>query len=166
MNNHDESTNNNNHTNAHSSPQDPRNLVLTISKTVIPASRSSSGATSTNVNAQSPTKIMPPLNLPKGVCLPPMMDPTILLTSDRALALLNDLSPSQVQAALNEFDEAMRNKGNKVRNAQAYLVGVIKRYLHVNRKERSAAGAPIMGNDVTPVVKVGFSFVVTFFVSL
>ena len=36
----------------------------------------------------------------------------------------------------------------------------------MNRKERSAAGAPIMGNDVTPVVKVGFSFVVTFFVSL
>lgn len=86
--------------------------------------------------------------------MPHSMDPTILLTSDRALALLNELSPSQVQAALNEFDEAMRNKGNKVRNSQAYLVGVIKRYLHVNRKERSAAGAPIMGNDVTPVVKV------------
>jgi hypothetical protein len=102
----------------------------------------------------SPTKILPPLNLPKGVTMPHSMDPTILLTSDRALALLNELSPSQVQAALNEFDEAMRNKGNKVRNSQAYLVGVIKRYLHVNRKERSAAGAPIMGNDVTPVVKV------------
>jgi hypothetical protein len=32
--------------------------------------------------------------------------------------MLMTLDPSQIQAALNEFDEAIRNKGDKVRNVQ------------------------------------------------
>lgn len=143
--------------NNNSSVMDPRNLVSTISKTVIPAS-SYNNNNKSHKNDSGVKKILPPLNLPPGVTLPPGMDPSVLLTSDRALALIKELSPTQVQAALNEFDEAIRNKGDKVRNLQAYLVGVIRRYLHVNRKERSAAGAPIMGNDITPVVKVGLFF--------
>jgi len=142
----------NNISNISSSPQDPRTLVSTISTTVIPTS-SHQHPKENHYKSQSKGK-MPPLNLPDGVSLPPTMDPTILFTSDRAMTLMNELNPSQVQAALNEFDEAMRNKGGKVRNAQAYLVGVIKRYLHVNRKERSSVGAPSMGQEVTPVVKV------------
>lgn len=139
--------------NSISSPQDPRSLVSTISTNVIPASQSLS--TNKYNNSSSPSKIiLPPLNLPKGVSLPPTMDPSILLTSDHAMTLLKELSPTQMQAALNEFDDAMKNKGTKVRNTQAYLVGVIKRYLHVNRKQRSSAHAPAMGKDVTPVVKV------------
>jgi len=58
-----------------------------------------------------------------------------------------------MQAALNEFDEAMKNKGDKVRNTTAYLVGVIKRYVNVNTKERKS-GAPVMGDEVTPIIKV------------
>lgn len=133
--------------------QDSRNLVSSISKVVIPASTHNNHRT---YDDNMPTKILPPLNLPAGVVLPPTMDGAILATSERAMALMKDLNPSQIQAALNEFDEAMRSKGNKVRNAQAYLVGVIKRYLHVNRKERSGVGAPSMGKDITPVVKVSF----------
>lgn len=81
------------------------------------------------------------------------------------MALLNDLTPSQMQAALNEFDDAMKSKAGKVRNSQAYLVGVIKRYLHVNKKERSSAGAPPMGKDITPVVKVSYIVVLLSFVT-
>ncbi len=139
--------------NFNSSPQDPNSLVSTISKTVIPAKISSNNNYYGSSSSTQAKIILPPLNLPKGVQLPPTMDPAILLASDRAMALLNELSPSQIQAALNEFDEAMRNKGTKVRNSQAYLVGVIKRYLHVNRKERSSANAPAMGKEITPVVK-------------
>lgn len=139
--------------NFNSSPQDPNSLVSTISKTVIPAKVPSNNNYYGSSSSTQAKIILPPLHLPKGVQLPPTMDPAILLASDRAMALLNELSPSQTQAALNEFDEAMRNKGTKVRNAQAYLVGVIKRYLHVNRKERSSASDPAMGKEITPVVK-------------
>merc|ERR1719174_1911332 len=57
------------------------------------------------------------------------MDLSILIKSDRALTLLRELSPSQINAALLEFVEAMKMKGERVRNSQAYLVGVIKRYI-------------------------------------
>lgn len=93
------------------------------------------------------------INLPPGVFLPNSMDPNILLNSSKASQLLHQLAPSQMQAALNEFDEAMRNKGDKVRNTTAYLVGVFKRYVNVNSKERHT-GAPVMGPDLTPIVKV------------
>jgi hypothetical protein len=81
------------------------------------------------------------------------MDPSILTNSSKASDLMSQLTPSQMQAALNEFDEAMRNKGDKVRNTTAYLVGVVKRYVNVNSKERQT-GAPVMGPDLTPIVKV------------
>jgi len=91
--------------------------------------------------------------LPSGLVLPPGIDPAILLSSDHALTLLKQLPPSQQQAALLEFEDAMRNKGNRVRNSQAYLVGVIKRYITVTRKDKGV-GVPRMGNSLTPVVKV------------
>lgn len=94
-----------------------------------------------------------PLKLPAGVVMPPSMDPSILTNSSKASDLMSQLTPSQMQAALNEFDEAMRNKGDKVRNTTAYLVGVVKRYVNVNSKERQT-GAPVMGPDLTPIVKV------------
>lgn len=67
--------------------------------------------------------------LQPGVTIPPDMDANILLSSNRALILLNRLSVSLASAALVEFVDALRSKGDQVRNAQAYLVGVIKRYL-------------------------------------
>ena len=100
-----------------------------------------------------PAAQLVPLNLPPGIVLPPTMDPSILANSEKAMQLLNQLPPPQIQAALNEFDEAMKTKGDKVRNTTAYLVGVIKRYVNVNSKERKT-GAPIMGDELTPIVKV------------
>lgn len=102
------------------------------------------------MNIQSMT---PAISLPPGVTLPPTMDPNILRNSSKASQMLLQLSPTQMQAALDEFDEAMRNKGDRVRNTTAYLVGVVKRYVNVNTKERQT-GAPIMGADLTPIVKV------------
>lgn len=67
------------------------------------------------------------------------------------MTMLAQLTPSQMQAALNEFDEAIRNKGEKVRNVQAYLIGVVKRYVSVNSKERQG-GQKAMGENVSPVV--------------
>lgn len=90
--------------------------------------------------------------LPGGIKIPPGLDPKILLSSDRALRMLKELtSPVQMQAALDEFTEAMKNKGDRVRNAQAYLVGVIKRYITVSQKDSNAP--PIMGENITPIVK-------------
>merc|ERR1719174_2555113 len=101
------------------------------------------------------------------------MDPSILIKSDRALTLLRQLSPSQINAALLEFAEAMKMKGERVRNSQAYLVGVIKRYItfaygkdstsHYNPTVGKTIGLTSLGNifgqgsrmgdQITPVVK-------------
>lgn len=57
-------------------------------------------------------------SLPPGVTIPAGIDSNILYSSDRIMSMLMTLDPSQIQAALNEFDEAIRNKGDKVRNVQ------------------------------------------------
>lgn len=81
------------------------------------------------------------LILPPGVTIPVGMDPHVLYTSDRAADLIKQLSPQQTQAALDEYADAMKVKAGKVRNAQAYLIGVIKRYVTVNSKTRKAGAA-------------------------
>lgn len=93
------------------------------------------------------------LNLPPGVTLPPSIDPSLILSSQKAVQLLHTLTPKQMQDSLNEFDEAIRNKGGKVRNVTAYLIGVFKRYVNVNSKERKS-GAPVMKEGLTPVIRV------------
>jgi hypothetical protein len=93
------------------------------------------------------------LNLPPGVTLPPSVDPSLILSSQKAVQLLHTLTPKQMQDSLNEFDEAVRIKGTKVRNVTAYLIGVFKRYVNVNSKERKS-GAPVMKDGLTPVIRV------------
>jgi len=128
------------------SPQDP--AVRSIMPHSLP-----SDPVNFAIHSNSPRQPAQQGMLPPGIVLPPGIDPSILLTSDHALTLLKQLSPAQQQAALLEFEEAMRNKGNRVRNSQAYLVGVIKRYITVTRKEKGV-GAPIMGHTLTHVVQV------------
>ena len=94
----------------------------------------------------------PHISLPPGVHLPPIMDPQIFLNSSRATELLASLPPKQQQAALDEFADAMQTKGRTVRNTTAYFVGVVKRYVNVNSKERTGGAA--MGDELTPIVKV------------
>jgi hypothetical protein len=94
-----------------------------------------------------------------GISFPPNMDPNDILSSDRAISLLQQLEPQQIQAAVNEFAEAMNNKGERVRNVQAYFVGVIKRYVTSShgpagsRSDRDTKGT-IMGAELSPTVKV------------
>jgi hypothetical protein len=63
---------------------------------------------------------------------------------------------TQINDSLIEFDEAVKNPAKVIRNKQAYLIGVIKRYLSVTEKER-AGGAPRMGHNLTPLVLVSTS---------
>ncbi len=113
------------------------------------------GNTNMNMNMNNNAAIDPKHAhlIPPGVNMPSSMDPNVLFTSDRAVQLIQKLTPNQMQAALDEYADAMKQKGGKVRNPTAYLVGVIKRYVTVNSKERKS-GASSMGEDVTPVVKV------------
>lgn len=139
------------------SPQDP--AVRSIMPHSLP-----SDPVNFAIHSNSPRQPAQQGMLPPGIVLPPGIDPSILLTSDHALTLLKQLSPAQQQAALLEFEEAMRNKGNRVRNSQAYLVGVIKRYITVTRKEKGV-GAPIMGHTLTHVVQVSFGVAYYYFFS-
>jgi len=148
----------------------------------MPDQCSHSSVVSENFQQQPLTEVADKLSFPKlalssmlppGVSIPPTMDLSILIKSDRALTLLRELSPSQSNAALLEFVEAMKMKGERVRNSQAYLVGVIKRYItfvqgndptsHYNptfgktigpTPPRSVYGQGSgMGDQITPVVK-------------
>jgi len=111
-------------------------------------------AQSTNLNASNVVSLPHSvLNLPPGVVLPPSVDPNLILSSQKAVQLLHTLTPKQMQDSLNEFDEAIRNKTGKVRNVTAYLIGVFKRYVNVNSKERKS-GAPVMKEGLTPVIRV------------
>jgi hypothetical protein len=60
---------------------------------------------------------------------------------------------AQINDSLIEYDEAVKNPSKVIRNKQAYLIGVIKRYLSVTEKER-AGGVPRMGHNLTPLVLV------------
>jgi hypothetical protein len=130
-----------------SSPQDPR--AQSVGSTV------PSSIAQTQPDSSNP---MSKWQLPPGINVPASIDPNVMLISDHANSLLKQLNPNQIQAALNEFDEAMKVKGDRVRNVQAYFVGVIKRYINVNKKERTFGAA--MGDDLTPVVKVS-SFLIS-----
>ena len=94
-----------------------------------------------------------------GISFPPNMDPNIILSSDRALSLLEQLDSKQIQAAVDEFADAMSNKGERVRSVQAYFIGVVKRYVSASHKDtpshpdNNSKGA-IMGMDLSPAVKV------------
>lgn len=128
-------------------------------------------------NTENKTSILSNIPILSGISLPQDMDPNIILNSDRALSLLQQLDPKQIQAALNEFAEAMSNKGERVRSVQAYFIGVVKRYVSASHKDTTLRPdnnpkAAIMGADLSPAVKVGlkvqiipilFIFVVTFF---
>jgi len=106
--------------------------------------------------------------LPPGVSIPPSMDASILLTSERALSLLRQLTPPQVQAALFEFVDAMQANGDRVRNVQAYLVGVIKKYIQALEKDpnrgitvqdhHDSLGPNIAaGDEMAPLVKTSLN---------
>lgn len=127
----------------------PLNVAPESAAAAVPSTLQSNNPNASNA-VSLPSSV---LNLPPGVTLPPSVDPSLILSSQKAVQLLHTLTPKQMQDSLNEFDEAVRIKGTKVRNVTAYLIGVFKRYVNVNSKERKS-GAPVMKDGLTPVIRV------------
>mmetsp|Transcript_43600 Transcript_43600/g.91637 ORF Transcript_43600/g.91637 Transcript_43600/m.91637 type:complete len:187 (+) Transcript_43600:457-1017(+) len=66
------------------------------------------------------------LILPEGVTLPPSVTPNMI--DGRLRRTFLDLTPTQMKEILAEYDDAVREKGGEIRNRNAYLFGVVKRY--------------------------------------
>jgi hypothetical protein len=82
------------------------------------------------------------LVLPNGVHLPPTVTPQML--DGRLRRAFLDLTPAQMRAVLEEYDESVNQKGEEIRNRVAYLFGVVKR--HKVASERAQYG----GGEYTP----------------
>ena len=78
------------------------------------------------------------LVLPGGVQLPPSVTPDML--DGRLRRFFFELSPAQMRDVLVEYDDAVKEKGDEIRNRAAYLFGVVKRYKSLHG--RSATGDP------------------------
>lgn len=113
----------------HQSPQDTTDGVQLssslLSSAPLPSSSSIGVPTGNGFTSNPPTNggggtlaSTTAPSLPDGVIIPAGIDSNILYSSERIMSMLMTLNPSQIQAALNEFDEAIRNKGDKVRNVQ------------------------------------------------
>jgi len=87
------------------------------------------------------------ITLPEGVVLPPSVTPVLL--SDRLRKMLFELTPQQMIEALSEYDDAVRTKSNTIRNRQAYLNGVLKRYISVLNKVHQDGVTKPMGSALT-----------------
>jgi len=89
-------------------------------------------------------------SLPEGLKCP--LSVTDGLLSDRLRNMLVQLPVSQMNEALMEYDEAVNTKSSIIRNHQAYLHGVLKRYLTVHEKVKEGGAKP-MGDVITVRVK-------------
>lgn len=92
------------------------------------------------------------LKLPEGVKLPPTITPELL--SERLREMLFQLPVDFMKDAFTEYDTAVTLKGDTIRSHQAYLHGVLKRYVQLIEKERESKANTAMGKDFTPEVKV------------
>ena len=80
------------------------------------------------------------------------------------LAKLKALPPNLSNDALQEYDDALKQKGGSIRNKGAYLYGVIKRYTSVHdRATTGGEGTKIlpMGPGLTPAVNAKLETLVT-----
>lgn len=66
------------------------------------------------------------LGLPDGIQLPATVSKEMI--DGRLRRAFLELTPIQMREVLAEYDEAVRDKGNEIRNRTAYLFGVVKRY--------------------------------------
>ena len=87
------------------------------------------------------------LNLPEGVTLPPSIPPQLM--SEKLQSMLNTLPVQQMKEALSEYHDAVASKGSTIRNKQAYLHGVLKRYITIMDR---VGGTP-MGDAITEPVQ-------------
>lgn len=145
-----------------SRPTDPRISVPRKAPTTPPASdpRSPSSASSlVSANMANETGSStrpgypgPSVGLPEGISVPVRVDSKLL--QGRLLDTLKQLPNDLITDALNEYDDALQNKGASIRNQGAYLYGVIKRYVNVQERAASGNGDNVMGRELTPIVTV------------
>lgn len=93
------------------------------------------------------------LKLPEGVKLPSTITPELL--SERLREMLFQLPVDLMKDAFTEYDTAVTLKGDTIRSHQAYLHGVLKRYVQLIEKDRESKANTAMGKDLTIEVKVG-----------
>lgn len=94
----------------------------------------------------------PTVGLPEGISVPNRVDSKLL--QGRLLDTLKQLPTDLITDALNEYDDALQNKGGSIRNQGAYLYGVIKRYVNVQERAASGNADNVMGKELTPLVTV------------
>jgi hypothetical protein len=92
------------------------------------------------------------LKLPEGVKLPSTITPELL--SERLREMLFQLPVDLMKDAFTEYDTAVTLKGDTIRSHQAYLHGVLKRYVQLIEKDRESKTNTAMGKDLTGEVKV------------
>jgi len=90
------------------------------------------------------------LNLPEGVVLPPTVTPELInkVTGSLKIAFFQ-LSPSQMNELLSEYDEAIRTKGSEIRSHEAYFFGVLKRYRTLHQRSMVDKTAIPQGDKLT-----------------
>jgi hypothetical protein len=104
--------------------------------------------------------------LPKQVTVPASVTREVL--QGRLLDTIRTLPPQLINDALQEFDDAVHNKGQSIRNHGAYLFGVVKRYISVQDRTqkakdegRTGSGELPMGSDLTPAVNLRLAMLVS-----
>ena len=93
-----------------------------------------------------PTQSVTAYGMPDGVRIPSSVQSDLL--QGRLLAALKQLPVQLINDALMEYDDAMTQKGHKIRNSGAYLYGVIKRYSAVAERGDGLS----MGPELTPII--------------
>jgi len=144
-------------------PSDPRLSVPRKVPSTPPASdpRSPTSASSFHgsTTSETGTSLRPgypgnSVGLPAGITVPRGVDSKLL--QGRLLDTLKQLPDDLIIDALNEYDDALQNKGGSIRNQGAYLYGVIKRYVNVQERAASGNADHVMGKALTPEVTVRF----------
>lgn len=139
-------------------PADPRISVPrkapSTSDPRSPSSTTSFHGTTTSDNGASTRPGYPgtSVGLPEGISVPMGVDSKLL--QGRLLDTLKQLPTDLITDALNEYDDALQNKGGSIRNQGAYLYGVIKRYVNVQERAASGNADHVMGKELTPTVTV------------
>mmetsp|Transcript_15442 Transcript_15442/g.24210 ORF Transcript_15442/g.24210 Transcript_15442/m.24210 type:complete len:688 (-) Transcript_15442:149-2212(-) len=78
------------------------------------------------------------LVLPDGVTLPSSVTPDMI--DGRLRRSFLELAPTQMREVLDEYHEAVREKGSEIRNKNAYLFGVVKRYKSLHERTFNSNG--------------------------
>ena len=75
-------------------------------------------------------------------------------SSKTVIDSLKTLPPNLINDALAEYDEAVTNKGQGIRNHGAYLFGVVRRYMSARDRSMKSGGTGVlpMGDNITPAV--------------